>query len=70
MPKTILIVDDEKTIRWSLSEALTSTYEVVDAGNAERGLRLFKEKSPDLLLLDMKLPDGSGLDVLKEVKRA
>ncbi len=69
MPKTILIVDDEKTIRWSLSEALTNTYEVVDAGNAERGLRLFKEKSPDLLLLDMKLPDGSGLDILKEVKR-
>jgi len=69
MPKTILIVDDEKTIRWSLSEALSSQYEVVDADTAEQGLKLFKEKSPDLILLDMKLPDGSGLDVLGAVKR-
>ncbi len=69
MPKTILIVDDEKTIRWSLNEALSENYEVVDAENASQGLRLFREKSPDLLLLDMKLPDGSGIDVLNEVKR-
>jgi DNA-binding NtrC family response regulator len=69
MPKTILIIDDEKTIRWSLSEALRNQYEVLDAEDAEQGLRLFKEKSPDLILLDMKLPDGSGLDVLGTIKR-
>jgi DNA-binding NtrC family response regulator len=69
MPKTILIIDDEKTIRWSLSEALSNTHEVVDAESAEHGLKMFKEKSPDLILLDMKLPDGSGLDILGTVKR-
>jgi len=68
MPKTILIVDDEKTIRWSLSEALSTGYDVVDAESKQQGLKLFREKSPDLLLLDMKLPDGSGLDILSAVK--
>jgi two-component system response regulator AtoC len=68
MPKTILIVDDEKTIRWSLSEALRNQYEIVDAESAEQGLRLFKDRSPDLILLDMKLPDGNGLDILQAVK--
>ena len=69
MPKTILIVDDEKTIRWSLSEALReSNYEVVDADTAAKGEVMFREKSPDLVLLDMKLPDGSGIDVLSHIK--
>jgi two-component system response regulator AtoC len=69
MPKTILIIDDEKTIRWSLSEALSeSNYDVVDAETAEKGVKLFKEKSPDLVLLDMKLPDGNGIGVLREIK--
>jgi two-component system response regulator AtoC len=69
MPKTILIIDDEKTIRWSLSEALSNQYDTIDAETAEQGLRLFKGKSPDLILLDMRLPDGSGLEVLQEIKR-
>ena len=69
MPKTILIIDDEKTIRWSLSEALREGgYDVIDAGTAEAGVKLFREKSADLVLLDLKLPDGSGLDVLGSIK--
>jgi len=69
MPKTILIVDDESTIRWSLGEALRdSGYEVVDAEDADGGIRVFQQKSPDLVLLDMKLPDGSGLDVIRSIK--
>ena len=43
MPKTILIVDDEKTIRWSLSEALGNQYEMVEAESAEQGLKLLKK---------------------------
>jgi len=69
MAKTILIVDDEKTIRWSLSEALQeSGYDVVEAETAERGTKMFRSKQPDLVLLDMKLPDGAGLDVLKIIR--
>lgn len=69
MPKTILIVDDEKTIRWSLAEAITAGgYDTVEAETAADGIAKFRDASPDLVLLDMKLPDGSGLDVLKMVK--
>ncbi|HKW15659.1 MAG TPA: sigma-54 dependent transcriptional regulator [Candidatus Krumholzibacteria bacterium] len=69
MGKTILIIDDEKTIRWSLAEALTASgYETVDADTAASGIVRFRETCPDLVLLDMKLPDGSGLDVLKAIR--
>ncbi|MDH4038320.1 MAG: sigma-54 dependent transcriptional regulator [Candidatus Krumholzibacteria bacterium] len=69
MPKTILIIDDEKTIRWSLGEALSTTgYDTIEADTASGGIAKFREASPDLVLLDMKLPDGSGLDVLKTLK--
>jgi len=69
MPKTILIIDDEKTIRWSLAEALAAGgYDTVDADGASAGIARFREASPDLVVLDMKLPDGSGLDVLKTLR--
>ncbi|HET6348009.1 MAG TPA: sigma-54 dependent transcriptional regulator [Candidatus Krumholzibacteria bacterium] len=69
MAKTILIIDDEKTIRWSLAEALVASgYETVDADTAAQGIARFRETCPDLVLLDMKLPDGSGLDVLRAVR--
>ncbi|HXS09535.1 MAG TPA: sigma-54 dependent transcriptional regulator [Candidatus Krumholzibacteria bacterium] len=69
MGKTILIIDDEKTIRWSLAEALVASgYETVDADTAANGIARFRETCPDLVLLDMKLPDGSGLDVLKAIR--
>ncbi len=48
MAKTILIVDDEKTIRWSLGEALRdSGYEVIDADRAESGVATFRDRSPE-----------------------
>lgn len=68
MLKKILIIDDEKTIRWSLREALGQAYSIIDAEDGEGGLKLFQEQSADLVLMDMKLPGESGIEVLKKLK--
>jgi two-component system, NtrC family, response regulator AtoC len=71
MPKEkILVVDDEPTIRWTLAEALRGWgYEPVEAGTAASAAAVFDAESPTAVLLDVNLPDGSGLDVLTEIKR-
>ncbi len=65
----ILIVDDERFIRMALGEALRSWgYETVEAENVASAIRVFFEDEPGIVLLDIDLPDGSGLDVLNEIK--
>lgn len=65
-----LIVDDEPFIRETLSEALrTWNYDSVSAGTIDEGQRLFEETEPDAALLDIDLPDGSGLDLLTQIKK-
>jgi len=65
---TILVVDDEQLIRWALKEQLTAHgYEVVEAGTGAEALAVFGE-TVDLVLLDFKLPDTDGLQVLRQLK--
>jgi len=65
----ILIVDDEEVIRNSISLYLRREGYLVDVcATGEEGLRRIEELSPDLLLLDVKLPKLGGLDVLKRAK--
>jgi DNA-binding NtrC family response regulator len=66
----ILIVDDDQAIRWSLKEALQSWgFTAIEAGSVADGLTSFHTELPAAVLLDIDLPDGSGLDVLREIKR-
>jgi len=68
--QTILVVDDEKLIRWSLASRLTDEgYRVVEAETASEALQRHRE-GVDLVLLDYKLPDGDGLSVLQSMKAA
>ncbi len=68
--KTILVVDDEKLVRWSIRQKLESSgFEALEAESASQALTLFRESLPDLVTLDVRLPDGNGLKVLLEMKR-
>jgi two-component system response regulator AtoC len=65
----ILVVDDDRAIRWTLSEALRSwSFTPLEAGTVAEALAQFAVELPDAVLLDIDLPDGSGLDVLRQIK--
>jgi two-component system response regulator AtoC len=66
----VLIVDDDQMIRWTLNEALRNRgYTCVEAGTVAAALATVDTEQPAAVLLDVNLPDGSGLDCLREVKR-
>lgn len=66
----ILVVDDEQLICWSLKKDLTKEgYEVLTAESFEAAKKIFEEETPDVALLDVRLPDGSGMDLLKIIKQ-
>ncbi|MEK6651324.1 MAG: sigma-54 dependent transcriptional regulator, partial [Nitrospirota bacterium] len=65
----ILVIDDEKLLRWSLQQNLSKEgYTVITAEKGMEGLNLFKEETPDVTLLDIHLPDVSGITVLQGIK--
>ncbi|NPA48791.1 MAG: response regulator transcription factor [Thermodesulfobacteria bacterium] len=66
----ILIIEDDSDIVFILKEHLElDGFEVYGAENAEEGFRLLSEKKPDLLLLDLNLPDMDGLKVCQKIRR-
>ena len=66
----ILVVEDEADIREVLDYNLKREgHEVVLAPTAKEGLRLARERRPDLVLLDLMLPDGSGTEVCKTLRQ-
>lgn len=66
----IVVCDDDETTRELLCENLAADrWEPLGAANAEEALLALRYKAPDLLLLDLGLPDASGLEVLREVRR-
>ena len=65
----ILIVDDEPQIKRFLRPALTAVdYEVIEASTAAGAKRLIASRAPDVVVLDLGLPDGDGKDVIADVR--
>jgi DNA-binding response OmpR family regulator len=70
MPRTVLVVEDEVVLRESLAEALTQEgLGVVTAGDGREALVRFRADSPDLVLLDLMLPQLSGIEVCRILRR-
>ncbi len=66
IPARILVVDDEKLIRWSVGERLQrGGYEVLSAESGEEALEVLSAQSPDLMLLDVRLPGIDGIATLQ-----
>ena len=65
----LLVIDDEPAIRRFLRTSLTPHgYEVVEAATGAEGLLRLQEDQPDLVLLDLGLPDVDGIDLLREIR--
>jgi DNA-binding response OmpR family regulator len=69
MPTTILFIEDESALQKTFGDVLKKHgYEMVSALDGETGLKLAKEKKPDLILLDLILPKLHGFEILKKLK--
>ena len=67
--KKILIVEDEEDVRNVLTDFLADEgYIMLQAGDGLQGIEVAKKELPDLVLLDMRLPKMSGLDVIRELR--
>lgn len=66
----VLVVEDEPLLRTSLARALAKRVEVIDAGTCADAVRLIDAARPSLVVADLHLPDGNGLQVLDALERA
>jgi two-component system response regulator RegA len=66
----IVVVDDDSVFRTRLCRAFRDRgCEAYDAGSGDEGLQLARSVSPDLVLLDLKMPSGNGLDLIQDIKK-
>ena len=67
--ENVLVIDDDEKICWAFEQFLTDEgYRPIIANNAEEGLRKIQSETPDIVLLDVRLPGMSGLEALKQIK--
>lgn len=71
MSSRILVVDDEKLVRWGLRQALEGAgYQVDEAGTGQQAMDAAAHDAPDLVLLEHRLPDQVGIEVVRSLRRA
>lgn len=70
MAKTILFIEDESAMQKTVGAIVQKEgYDMISALDGDLGLKLAKEKHPDLILLDLVLPKKDGFDVLRSLKQ-
>ena len=69
MKGKILIVDDEKDLRDLLKSVVEADFTVTEADSGAALLKCFSQDAPDVVILDLKLPDANGLDLLPQIKK-
>tara|TARA_Y100000590_G_scaffold116279_1_gene132711 strand:- start:18 stop:590 length:573 start_codon:yes stop_codon:yes gene_type:complete len=68
--KSLLIVDDDNPLRDRLARAMTKKgFQVVQADSVKQGLNLAKNSPPAFAVVDLRLGDGSGLEIVKEIRK-
>ena len=68
--KTLLIVDDDQDLRGAIAEQLQAeSFDTVEAATAAEGVRLAREAKPDLILLDVDLPDMDGREACRRMRQ-
>jgi len=66
-----MVVDDERLVRWSLRQKCEEWgYHVIEADAGEPALKLAQHETPDLVLLDVRMPDLTGIEVLDQLKKS
>lgn len=69
MPGTILLIDDEEKLRGLLKRIITlEGFAIYEAADLKAGAKILEKECIDIVLCDVKLPDGTGVDFVKEVK--
>src|SRR5579884_918383 len=67
---TILLVDDDEVLSQVLRRVLTRDgYNVVEAGSVDQALQQAREHPPSLALVDLRLPDGDGVDLARQLEK-
>ena len=65
----ILVVDDEKSVRYAFRRTFEDEYEILEAGNGEEALASIETNCPGVILMDIRMPVMDGLSALKIIKR-
>jgi two-component system phosphate regulon response regulator PhoB len=70
MAQKILIIDDDTHLRESLAEAMDlDGFSCLEAGNAKAGIAAAKKNKPDVVIMDIQLPDSSGFQICQELRK-
>ncbi|GIN05661.1 DNA-binding response regulator [Planomonospora venezuelensis] len=71
MPTTVMLVDDHELIRQGLARAFERAEHMsvsAQAGSVSEGLEVFRDAAPDVVVTDLQLPDGTGLDIVRAIR--